>query len=158
VGKAFEPPDFRGQVVGLTDKTVTIKPQGSLKFTATTFNRDGTIKDEKVYVQDNGQPPRMFDIDAMRPRPGRGKRIQYGHMPDDLRMGDVVLIGCKHVRGTDYCTRIQIYRRPGGKVPPAYEDKDARFEKRWDTIMNAKQAAEEKAFVAAVWLSLRLIR
>jgi hypothetical protein len=159
VGEDFVPTTYRGRVVGLTNKTVTIKPGGSVQTNEVSFHPDKTVKEERVYIQDNNQPPRLFVFgDQLLPRPNGACPVQHGHRIADLQMGDVITIGCSRFRGVDHCTRIEIYRRPGGKVPPAVGDDKLSVQNRWDTRRNAEQAREETAVAAIGRLGLRLPR
>lgn len=168
VGPDFQPPAYHGKVVEITKKTVTIRLEGYLQFNEISYLAEGT-KRERVYIQDNDQPPKEFVFgDQLILRPDGVSLVKDGHNISDLRVGDVVRIGRNQWLGIDYCNMIQICRRPGGKVPPAVEDE--RWSKlgkesgknldhaRWDNQMNAAQAREEKAVAALKRIGLRLIR
>src|SRR5581483_397791 len=115
VGPDFQPPGYRGRVEQITEKTVTIKLVGYLQFNEIWYT-DG-IKYERKYVQDNNQPPMEFVFHQdLIPRPDGLRIVQRGHSISDLRVGDVIQIGCSRWRGIDYCCVIEIHRRPGGKV------------------------------------------
>jgi hypothetical protein len=158
VDKDFDPPSYRGIVVGLTEKTVTIKPAGILTCLEISSLPDGTKK-ERQYTQDNTQPPREFVFsEILRPRPGGVGRPIVGHQIADLRMGDVVEISCQRSRGVYVCTDIKIHRRPGGRVPPTVADARLSQERRWDNARNAEQDREEKATAALQRFTARLFR
>jgi hypothetical protein len=169
VPKDWQPGSYRGRVVALTDKTVTIKPEGNLRMEIVSFHPDGTVKEKLVYVQDNTQPPRVFTFsDRLLPRPNGQPGVAQGHKISDVRLGDVIYINCSQSRGVDHCSEIEIHRRPGGRVPPALQDerlselgkrlgKDFN-QSRLDTQMNAAQTAEEQAFGVIGWLGLHLVR
>jgi hypothetical protein len=155
----WEPTAFSGKIVALTEDAVVIKPAGELKITVESRRGEGTVT-KMVYVQDNKQAPKRFVFsDRLLPRPNGASPVQFGHNITDLRVGDLVTVGqWTRVRGVDYCNTLEIYRRPGGKVPPVVEDKNTSVENRWDTRMNAAQAREEKAVAAIIRLGLRLPR
>jgi hypothetical protein len=168
VPKDWQPGAYRGRIVALTEKSVTIKLEGIVRMEAITFNPDGTVKQKCFYTQDNSQGPRAFTFNnALTPGPNGKPSVQSGHKVSDLRMGDVVYVLCTHAKGVDYCGEIEIHRRPGGQVPPAIQDemliqlgkkigKDL-TDSRWDVRMNAEQILEEKACAACAWMSWRLL-
>jgi hypothetical protein len=135
------PPSYYGKVVEITKYTVTIKPQGNLKV-YTHRNVGGVMVEESVYVQDNSRPPQSFVFDE-RLFPNSSSHVQRGHRISDVKVGDVIQISCGEFRGMAHCFGIEIYRRPGGKVPPAIGD-DKTSLNRWDARMNGEQFAEEK--------------
>jgi hypothetical protein len=145
VGPDWVPTSYCGKVVGLTAQGVVIKPQGALKILEITPLPNGTTR-ERVYVQDYTRPPREFVFsDALFPdRPGSKRSMLFEHWPADVRVGDFVFISCNRLRGTDYCTRIEIRRRPGGKVPLAIGDDKLPIKERIATQLNAIQAREEE--------------
>jgi hypothetical protein len=79
------------------------------------------------------------------------------HRVSDLRIGDLVRLECMRAQ-PNACYAIGIYRRPGGKVPPAARDLTFPKEHRWDVRMNAQQAAEERAVALLRQVGLRLGR
>jgi len=152
------PIGFYGRVVALTPQTVTVKPEGNLTATLTWRSLDGT-EHKKVYVQDNTKPPREFTFSEMlKPGPNGVGGAAYGHRVSDVQVGDVVHISCTRTRGVDYCRAIEIYRRPGGQVPPAVGETDVSPEHRWSVRMNAEQAREELGLAALRKVGLRFLR
>jgi hypothetical protein len=148
-------PGYKGKVVGLTEKTVTIDG------TFTKMYREdrlpgGTIK-KTLISYDDGPNPRNFTFhpNLLRPVPLFNTR----HCPADLRMGDVINIWVSHEDpSVEYCVIIAIHRRPGGRVPPAIGDERLQRlgvpEVRWDNRMNAEQAWEERGVpIPEVYLS-----
>lgn len=145
VGPDWVPCAYCGRVVGITEKGLTIKPERGLKIFIIKPLPDGTTR-EWVYVQDNTQPPREFVFNdcLFFDRPGPKTPRCGEHQVSDLRVGDFVEISCHRFRGLDFCTRLEIQRRPGGKVPPALHDDKTSLEGRVDTRRNAEQFIEEK--------------
>ncbi|MBA4065182.1 MAG: hypothetical protein C0501_15995 [Isosphaera sp.] len=95
---------------------------------------------------DDGPNPKVFVL-----HPNLFMRVpasHTNHRAADLQMGDVVSIRVtREPPDVEYCYEVSIYRRPGGLVPPSIWDEGVKWEWRWDTIQNARQAAEEKALV-----------
>jgi hypothetical protein len=159
VPKDWPPPAYYGRVVGLTDKMVTLKLVRGLRIERIAFNPDGTEKWKQVYVQDNNQPPKVFVFaDQLIPKANGRIAVQTGHRMADVRIGDEIHIGCYQGQGVEYCAGIQIYRRPGGRVPMAMNEEKIDPEHRWDTKRNAEQVREEKAIALMTRLGLRLLR
>jgi hypothetical protein len=120
--KDWQPGVYSGRVVGLTEKAVIIKLAGALRVERISFHPDGTVKEKQVYTQDNDQPPKEFVFhDQLLPRPGGRTLVVHGHNISDLRIGDVIQFGCSHGLDMEYCTSIEIHRRPGGRVPRRLE-------------------------------------
>ncbi len=152
VGADYQPIAFRGRVASLSAKGLIIAPQGHLKLSASiSYHPDRTVKEKKVYIQDNTQPPRAF-VFAPGLVPPAGI-VPRGHMVSDLQDGDIVQIEWCREGGRDFCTGIKIHRRPGGTVPPTAEDKrlitlgmklGENFDRhRWDYAANAEQARDD---------------
>jgi len=154
VGEDFYPGHYRGRVIELTPWAVTIKFEGYVQMNRIiSYHPDGTVKVEQVYIQDNNQPPKDFVFHR------RLLRGPYrGHAVYDLRVGDVVEVSCARFRGVEQCSEIEIYRRPGGKVPPVVGEEDAPAENRWSVRMNAEQAREENSVAALLRIGLGLVR
>jgi hypothetical protein len=154
----FEPGLYTGRIVALTDKTVTIRFAGCVKIIEVWPQRDGTVI-HNVYVQDNAKPPREFPFSAhlLRDFWGGPPPEDMAHRVSDLRIGDLVRLECMRAQ-PNACYAIGIYRRPGGKVPPAARDLTFPKEHRWDVRMNAQQAAEERAVALLRQVGLRLGR
>jgi hypothetical protein len=155
VDKDFIPSSYRGRIIGLVGKTVTIKPEGDLKIGQIKTLPGGAVE-KRLYVQDNTGPPRTFAFHGMLLRfSGLDSTYRGGvtpphdtdHKVGDLQIGDVVDIGCERLEGVDYCHRVSIQRRPGGLVPPANGDAKLPAAKQWCTHCNALQAAEGKALL-----------
>ncbi len=144
VGADFVPHVYRGRIVGLSQTTVTIQPVNGLSMREISYLPDGSTR-EKVYVQDNTQPPLKFVFsDLMVPKVGGQPLVPSGHRATDVQVGDIVYLNRQHLRGVDTCIRIEIERRPGGRVPPAVGDERRRSPAhRWDNKRNAEQFAEE---------------
>jgi hypothetical protein len=162
----WPPCAFVGKVVALSDETITIKPQGHLKIYRIPSSADRPAKKEQVYVQDNTKPARLFvfsdpllyfngTLPAARRR-GLGLSPTTGHKISDVQTGDLVFISCNRAKGVDYCTRLEIQRRPGGRVPPAIDDDKRDPNKRIDTGYNVAQFVEET--VAPMWAPWLLVR
>jgi hypothetical protein len=165
VGEDFLPPEYRGQVTELTEREITIKLERELTIFQLAFHPDGTVKDKRVYVQNNNLPPKTFEFSPLLLHHSglnpnyRGSISPYiGHKVTDLRAGDIVNVECYRFRGLEYCSRVVIERRFGGKVPPAVELAGTAEEHRLHNRMNAEQAREERAVLVVQRLGLRLLR
>lgn len=137
VGPEYEPCAMLGRVESLSPDRVTIKPQGQFGIRGQSFYPDGSIREEYVYIQDNTKPARAFVFgDSLRifsdlPVPA-ARRVGLNHPArsrehkiTDLQVGDVVMISYSPGAARDVCMSIRIQRRPGGRVPDAYQDEDA---------------------------------
>lgn len=157
VGPDELPPSYMGQVTAVSGETIVIKPKGNHKITATLSLGGGKVEQLADYVQDNSKPPHSFvfsnellyyngTLPATRfPKRGLGLTPQGGlHKISDVQIGDIVWITCRRDQGTDTCIEIQILRRPGGKVPPAFDDEKRDAKSRIDNGRNAEQFIEEK--------------
>ncbi len=154
VDKDWEPSCFMGEVVAVTGETITIKPKGDLKQGEITFNKDGTIKQERLYVQDNTKPARVFVFsDGMLYFNGTLPAARLPNLSvsppvgqnkiSDVLPGDLVYIGCQRFKGIDLCKSLEIHRRPGGRVPPSFGDDKKPPHLRNDVGYNAAQFVEE---------------
>jgi len=124
VSRGFKPDEYHGRVVALTEKAVTIKLEGNLQIEVVSFHPDGTIKEKKVYTQDNNQASLTFPFaPQLLPRPNGIEHVQRGHKVSEIQIGDVIQIRSSQWQGADHCTEIKIYRRPAGRVPPTVGDK-----------------------------------
>lgn len=149
------PSTFRGKVMAVTDKSITVKPEGFVEGRAIRFLPDGQQEVVSVYKQDNTKPPMTFvfsdDLLLINgPLAGRLKGAGYRqHRIADVQVGDHVEIGCDTAKkGVAVCGNLQIIRRYGGRVPPAITDNDLppkRQHLRVDVQRNAAQEKEEKA-------------
>jgi hypothetical protein len=167
VGEDFTPSIYKGRIIAMTEKTVTVKPYGDIReYLMGPIRPDGT-RDIREYVQDNNKPPQTFTFtESLLYWSGTNTAGRVGtpppdgtHNVGDLRVGDLVFIDCGwRVGGVVYCRDVQIHRRPGGKVPPARGAEKLPVEKRWDTQANAAQFAEEKGPAALRKVGLRLLR
>ncbi len=154
VGLDYYPHVYSGRVMLINEEVIIIKPEGDLRTMPTSFHPDGTVKEQRLYVQDNTKPPKTFTfsdelllhngtLPAAR-RVGLHVSAPTGqHKISEVRSGDFVFINSWRGKGIEYCTSIQIQRRPGGKVPPAHWDDKTTYKYRIDTQMNAEQAREE---------------
>ena len=114
---------FRGKVLQITQKSLTIKLEGKVK--TVEYRQVNGVEVTRTYLQDNKQPPRTFVFappllyySGLNPN-YRGPGCLYlGGLVTDLRAGDSVYINYCRAQGQDYCTGIVIEARPGGKVPP----------------------------------------
>jgi len=161
VPKDWAPPAYVGRVIGLTDKTVSLKLVRELRIEEISFNPDGSEKSKMVYIQDNNQPAKLFVFhEQLLPRANGVAGPQDSHTVADLRLGDVIKIrSSRDIRGdrhVEYCHSIRIQRRPGGQIPPLVIDKALPLEHRWHTKMNIEQAREEKAMNAVTRLCSNL--
>ncbi|MCI0705102.1 MAG: hypothetical protein L0241_28915 [Planctomycetia bacterium] len=169
VGDDFVPSAYLGRVVNVTEETVTIKPEGDLKIGSISFHPDGTIKEERLYIQDNTKPPQTFvfsdglhwyngTLPAAR-RAGLVLTPHSGlHKISDLRPGDFVFINSYRRQGIDYCAEILIQRRPGGQVPLTIGDDKLPVKDRIATGYNDAQAREEMMIATFKQFGLRLSR
>ena len=130
---------FMGRVAAMTGQTITLKPEGYIKFT-TQLSTGEAYELVSVYKQDNTKPPRtfVFHRDLL-----RGIVERRHHKIADVQPGDVVWIDCRRLEGVDFCIEIEIWRRPGGRVPPAFGDNVESPKLRVDNFRNAEQAQEE---------------
>jgi hypothetical protein len=140
------PPAFHGRVTAVTGTSIAVQPEGELTISGVRQNLDGTVS-RTEYVQDNYQPPRVFKFNKHLLSGADGpSSVLSGHTAADISVGDVVNLSCNRIDGVDYCYELRIYRRPGGRVPPAVQDAGLSVESRWDTRRNAEQLVEEKVF------------
>jgi hypothetical protein len=145
---------YQGRVVAVTEKTVTIRPEGLLWVASIKYLHGGTLT--RRYTQDNSKPPRTFTFcdDLLHDR-ASGRSL---YKIADLKIGDAVLISCGRHNGVDYCINIEIQRRSGGTVPPS-QDVFLPEKFRHSARMNAEQFAEETFAPHVVpWLLLRFSR
>ncbi len=147
----WDPPTFCGRVIALSDKGLTIKPEGWVMLGIISYNADWTLKTNMIYKQDNTKPPRSFVF--------HGHVLQTlgrsGHKVTDVQVGDVVRIECRRLHGIANCVDIVIERRPGGGIPPAL-DTDTPEKWRKHTLMNTQQFVEET--VVPKWIPRMLMR
>ncbi len=132
VDKDWEPSCFMGEVVAVTGETITIKPKGDLKQGEITFNKDGTIKQERLYVQDNTKPARVFVFsDGMLYFNGTLPAARLPNLSvsppvgqnkiSDVLPGDLVYIGCQRFKGRDEAT--QLLQALGARVSGSVSSK-----------------------------------
>lgn len=163
------PSMFRGKVTALTDKTITIKPEGFVTTRSRRLLEDGRWDVVAVYKQDNTKPPKTFVFSKKLlflngVRPGGGlKGAGYGqHKISDVRLGDHVEISCNTAQKEEaICGELRILRRYGGRVPPAIGDTELPVNQqhlRVDSWRNAEQEIEEKAVATVNQTILRLLR
>ncbi len=152
------PSTYKGIVVAVTDKTVTIKPSGDVTITKSRIGEGGKKEVVWVYTQDNTKPPQAFVFsdaalwaNGTLPFANRAGKPALAvnsnsrlHKISDLCLGDLVEITCGDVGGTVYCNEIAIIRRPGGQVPPTIGDDTLPVADRVCTQRNAAQAREEQ--------------
>ena len=164
VGPDFYPGKFLGEVVGLTDETITIKPGGDLRIGSISFHPDGTIKEKRLYIQDNTKSPKLFVFsdelhwhNGTRGIPPRGGVSSHDrmHKISDVRTGDIVFITCSPGPGFELCVDILIMRRFGGQVPLTIGDDKRPAKERGATMLNAEQAREE--MLIATFRRLRVL-
>ena len=159
VQNTFAPPRYRGKVLEISQKSITIKLEGSIQVNVIHYLADGTKVERVLYIQDNNQPPKeLVFSDQLLPVPNGRTLVLDGHNISDLRIGDGVEVGASRWLGVDYCNKMEIWRRPGGKVPPSVLDKKTTTANRWDTRRNAEQEREENAVASVQRLVLRLLR
>ena len=158
VGADYEPDVFLGRVESMSDRMITVKPEGRLRVEFTRRTSEG-VREEWYYEQDNNQPAKTFTFsDCMLQHNGvllpPGRR---GHQPPDrceyliadVRVGDRVHVSYGTLRGELLCTSLTIMRRPGGRVPDACGDDDPAYKVKVSTQRNALQCAEET--IAGKW-------
>ena len=51
---------------------------------------------------------------------------RYSYLPQDIRIGDVVMLVVPKIEKQEFCVSIVIDRRPGGKIPPTRKKADWR--------------------------------
>ncbi len=119
---------FRGKVVQLMEKTVTIKPEGNLKIVG--YRTVDGVKVTRTYIQDNTKRPRTFTFtdellydSGLNPGYRGGGCPYFDHLVTDLKAGDSVYISFYPSQGKDCCDRIKIESRPDGNVPPTVFEK-----------------------------------
>jgi hypothetical protein len=94
-------------------------------------------------------PPETFKFaqSLIDGKPGKCFGESFSYRITDVQVGDHVMIGRSSLNGVDYCHMICIYRRPGGKIPPAPDDKKGKYVHRkyqWHEYYQARQDFEEK--------------
>ncbi|AMV23650.1 hypothetical protein VT84_04510 [Gemmata sp. SH-PL17] len=159
VDPGYESTQFLGRVEALSTERITVKPEGYLREDVTWRTPEG-VREERYYEQDNNQLPKTFmftdkllTIHGVRLPPNRvwvGRRNRGEHAIADLRIGDRVHVSYQAARGENWCSAIIIMRRPGGRVPDAYEDDDKSYKYKTSTERNAAQFIEET--VAGQWV------
>ncbi len=113
------------------------------------------VTKRSIAIEDLGQPPKRFSVsDLVAPDDGVPLTDMLGEagmlplirvLPTmsyhlaDVRVGDIVGIHYTRVDGMDVCDQITIYRRPGGRVPPSFDQPSRHHE-----IVNEYQRAEER--------------
>jgi len=113
---------------------------------------------DTITVQTPGRVPRTFAVapTLCSDRIPLDPQLSLLHRLRDVRRGD--LVGVRLARGRDgyVCIALGIYRRPGGKIPPA-EDDHLPENCRSHIRCNADQAREEKVTlgVALMFLQVR---
>lgn len=124
----------RGIVTELSDTAITIqrdaeKPQ-RFTFSVSLARGDGPTHPPPIVVP---APRHAIDpFDSI-----------YHYRASDVRTGDHVEIQFSRVDGVDICDAICIFKRPGGRVPPAHgEESDASI--KWHVLRNAIQDVEER--------------
>jgi hypothetical protein len=113
---------YRGKVVELTEKSVTIKPEGEVKVVQYCGGDD--LSKARIYIQDNTEPPRKFVFtegllyhSGLNPNYRGGSMPYFGHKVSDLKVGDSIYINCRRMKAQENCERIQIEARPDGNIP-----------------------------------------
>ncbi len=159
MGAWYEPTEFDGRIEALSTERITVKPEGYLRIDFTRFTPEG-MREEFYYEQDNNQLPKTFmftdrllTFHGVRLPANRvwvGRRNRGEHFIADLRIGDRVHVSYQAARGENWCSAIIIMRRPGGRVPDAYEDDDKSYKYKTSTERNAAQFIEET--VAGQWV------
>jgi len=103
-------------------------------------------KTEKgILVQKRGQAPREFLLSESLAAGGvpagasAGDRYSIG----DVLIGDLVVVTYGTLPQGNVCHAVSIHRRPGGRVPPADDDRPYAAN-RWHDLANARQQLEEK--------------
>ncbi len=154
----YEPHVFLGRVESMSDRMITVKPEGRLRVEFARRTSEG-VREEWYYEQDNNQPAktftfadRMLEHNGVRLPPGRGahgKPIRCEYLIADVRVGDRVHVSYGTLRGELLCTSLTIMRRPGGRVPDACGDDDPAYKVKVSTERNAVQCVEET--IAGKW-------
>jgi hypothetical protein len=131
----YSPEPFMGTVTAITAETITVRgPRAaSRRFAFSPHLAAGGVWPGWSW-DTNQHPP----VSIAHPP---GLPAQY--RARDVQVGDVVAIEHSRVDGVDTCDDVCIYRRPGGRVPPAPDESpDQGY--RWHERMNAYQDLEEK--------------
>jgi hypothetical protein len=136
---------YGGTVTDITKTSITIEAPES-KMTIFRFTPDGKPMGTPQEVVIPAQPPKLFHASETL---ANGKYAKDGvtrgtHLLTDVKKGDKVTIQHSRVNGVDICESVRIFRRPGGKVPPAAGDEKLANNQRWDTQRNGEQFIEEK--------------
>jgi hypothetical protein len=98
-----------------------------------------------ILVQKRGQAPREFLLSeslaagSIAPEATGGERYSL----KDVLVGDLVVVAYGTFPQGSVCQTVSIHRRPGGRVPPADDDR-THAKNRWHELANAKQDLEEK--------------
>lgn len=121
---------FCGQVVALTEDTLTVKNWSDFP---RTFAVSPTLTSKRIPLE---------------------WRLGTGHRLGDVRVGDKVTMDLAKARDGPVCIRLGIYRRPGGIIPPA-EDEQLPAKTRLHIRCNAEQFVEET--LAPKWVPWMLI-
>jgi hypothetical protein len=72
------------------------------------------------------------------------ERLNCDYRLGDIRVGDRVYLKLHELGDEDVCASVRIFRRPGGRVPPAPWDEPEPGRIPYHERMNAQQAFEEK--------------
>jgi hypothetical protein len=133
-----------GFVTELTADSITLTYVGFRQEIVTTHDAAGRPVHTEIR-QIPPPPPKTYTL---------GEELAAGRMPrtasdrdtyriTDVQIGDVVSIEWNRINGIEFCQAIRIYRRYGGRVPPApREPPDARY--KWHEECQAIQDWEER--------------
>jgi hypothetical protein len=120
---------YEGVVTAVTKRSITIEDLGRLP-------KRFSVSD--LVAPDDGVPLTDLLIEAGWPHTNRILPTMSYHLAD-VRVGDIVGIHYTRVDGMEVCDQITIYRRPGGRVPPSFDQPSRHHE-----IVNEYQRAEER--------------
>jgi hypothetical protein len=101
--------------------------------------------EKEILIQKRGQAPRAFLLSESLASAGVPKDATGGerYSLKDVLVGDLVVVTYATFPEGNVCQTVCIHRRPGGRVPPADDDR-AHAEYRWHELANARQDLEEK--------------
>lgn len=113
------------------------------------FSIKGWVNQPVAPKRYNGELHLQLSADLRAGRFSPGTPAAQSYLPENLRVGDGVLIEFDRRGGAAICTSIMIYKRPGGRVPPSPNVKeDEKIERafgyKWHEGQNARNDWQDR--------------
>lgn len=135
-----------GRVTAMDNDSITVEfPKPSTEWCFDTDEKNRPVR-KRTFVYP-ALPPQKLKVEgplAQGDLPDRNESVAY--RMSDVRVGDQVIVGRWHTRDDVWvCYEIRITRRPGGKIPEAPRDQNAKdLGYKWHEYCQAHQDFEEK--------------